>query len=152
MEQVTQAVNDELVASLDYKLQAGNTNYIQSRKSVQFFPSSLSTFTPSTSRVCRIPITPGIDFIDPQVGPPIFVLQKAVHEARPPVVVHVFDPLPVGEELDALDEAAGVRRAAEHVGGAVRVPEGEGELHALHWEGLPVDAGGRCSPGRSGTC
>ena len=28
MEQVTQAVNDELVASLDYKLATGNTNYI----------------------------------------------------------------------------------------------------------------------------
>ena len=66
MEQVTQAVNDELVASLDYKLATGNTNYIQSRKSVQFFPSSLSTFTPSTSRVCRIPITPGSDFVDPE--------------------------------------------------------------------------------------
>ena len=63
---MTQAVNDELVASLDYKLAAGNTNYIQSRKSVQFFPSSLSTFTPSTSRVCRIPITPGSDFVDPE--------------------------------------------------------------------------------------
>ena len=66
MEQVTQAVNDELVASLDYKLATGNTNYIQSRKSVQYFPSSLSTFTPSTSRVCRIPITPGTDFVDPE--------------------------------------------------------------------------------------
>ena len=66
MEQVTQAVNDELVASLDYELATGNTNYIQSRKSVQFFPSSLSTFTPSTSRVCRIPITPGSDFVDPE--------------------------------------------------------------------------------------
>ena len=43
MEQVTQAVNDELVASLDYKLATGNTNYVQSRKSVQYYPSSLST-------------------------------------------------------------------------------------------------------------
>ena len=36
MEQVTQAVNDELVASLDYKLATGNTNYVQSRKSIQY--------------------------------------------------------------------------------------------------------------------
>ena len=66
MEQVTQAVNDELVASLDYKLATGKTNYIQSRKSVQYYPSSLSTFTPTTSRVCRIPITSGTDFVDPE--------------------------------------------------------------------------------------
>ena len=69
MEQVTQAVNDELVASLDYKLATGTTNYIQSRKSVQYYPSSLSTFTPSTSRVCRIPITSGQDFVDAKVPP-----------------------------------------------------------------------------------
>ena len=29
-------------------------NYVQSRKDVQYFPSSLSTFTPTTSRVARI--------------------------------------------------------------------------------------------------
>ena len=66
MENVTQAVNDELVSSLDYKLGSSNVNYVQSRKSVQYFPSSLSTFTPTTSRVARIPLTSGMDFIDPE--------------------------------------------------------------------------------------
>ena len=66
MENVTQAVNDELVKSLDYKLGSSNVNYIQSRRDVQYFPSSLSTFTPTTSRVARIPLTSGIDFIDPE--------------------------------------------------------------------------------------
>ena len=55
MQNVTEAVNDELVKSLDYKLGSSNVNYIQSRKDVQYFPSSLSTFTPTTSRVARIP-------------------------------------------------------------------------------------------------
>ena len=65
-ENVTQAVNDELVKSLDYKLGSSNVNYIQSRRDVQYFPSSLSTFTPTTSRVARIPLTSGMDFIDPE--------------------------------------------------------------------------------------
>ena len=63
---MTQAVNDELVKSLDYKLGSSNVNYIQSRRDVQYFPSSLSTFTPTTSRVARIPLTSGMDFIDPE--------------------------------------------------------------------------------------
>ena len=63
---MTQAVNDELVSSLDYKLGSSNVNYIQSRRDVQYFPSSLSTFTPTTSRVARIPLTSGMDFIDPE--------------------------------------------------------------------------------------
>ena len=66
MENVTQAVQDELVKSLDYKLGSSNVNYVQSRKDVQYFPSSLSTFTPTTSRVARIPLTSGMDFIDPE--------------------------------------------------------------------------------------
>ena len=66
MENVTQAVNDELVKSLDYKLGSSNVNYIQSRRDIQYFPSSLSTFTPTTSRVARIPLTSGMDFIDPE--------------------------------------------------------------------------------------
>ena len=66
MENVTQAVQDELVKSLDYKLGSSNVNYIQSRRDVQYFPSSLSTFTPTTSRVARIPLTSGMDFIDPE--------------------------------------------------------------------------------------
>ena len=66
MQNVTEAVQDELVKSLDYKLGSSNVNYIQSRKDVQYFPSSLSTFTPTTSRVARIPLTSGVDFIDPE--------------------------------------------------------------------------------------
>ena len=66
MQNVTEAVNDELVKSLDYKLGSSNVNYIQSRKDAQYFPSSLSTFTPTTSRVARIPLTSGMDFIDPE--------------------------------------------------------------------------------------
>eukprot|EP00439_Symbiodinium_sp_Y106_P018835 s10442_g2.t1 len=49
MQNVTEAVNDELVKSLDYKLGSSNVNYIQSRKDVQYFPSSLR-----------------MDFIDPE--------------------------------------------------------------------------------------
>ena len=66
MEIVTQAVNDELMQSLDYKLATSNVNYVQSRRDVQYYPSSLSTFTPTTSRVARIPLTSGMDFIDPE--------------------------------------------------------------------------------------
>ena len=64
MENVTQSVQDELVKSLDFKLGSSNVNYIQSRRDTQYFPSSLSTFTPTTSRVARIPLTSGMDFID----------------------------------------------------------------------------------------
>ncbi|CAE7476412.1 unnamed protein product, partial [Symbiodinium necroappetens] len=63
---VTQAVQDELMGSLDYKLATSNVNYVQSRRDVMYFPSSLSTFTPTTSRVARIPLTSGMDFVDPE--------------------------------------------------------------------------------------
>ena len=33
---------------------------------MQYFPSSLSSFSPTTSRVCRIPLTSGTSFIDPK--------------------------------------------------------------------------------------
>ena len=66
MEVVTNAVNDELMESLDYKMRTSNANYVVARKDVQYFPSSLSTFTPTTSRVARIPLTSGSDFIDPE--------------------------------------------------------------------------------------
>ena len=39
--------------SLDYKLKTSNTNYVTARHDVQCFPSSLSSFSPATSRVCR---------------------------------------------------------------------------------------------------
>ena len=66
MEVVTNAVNDELMQSLDYKLRSSNVSYVTSRKDVQYFPSSLSTFTATTSRVARIPLTTGGDFLDPE--------------------------------------------------------------------------------------
>ena len=66
MDQVTNAVNDELISSLDYKMRTSNASYVTSRKDVQFFPSSLSTFTATTSRVARIPLTTGGDFLDPE--------------------------------------------------------------------------------------
>ena len=66
MEAVSNAVNDELISSLDYKMRTSNASYVVARKDVQFFPSSLSTFTPTTSRVARIPLTSGSDFIDPE--------------------------------------------------------------------------------------
>ncbi|CAE7317175.1 unnamed protein product [Symbiodinium microadriaticum] len=65
-DQLRSAVNDELTQSLDYKLATSNVNYVQSRRDVQYYPSSLSTFTPTTSRVARIPLTSGMDFIDPE--------------------------------------------------------------------------------------
>ena len=36
------------------------------RHDAQYFPSSLSSFSPTTSRVCRIPLTSGTSFIDPE--------------------------------------------------------------------------------------
>ena len=52
--------------SLDYKLKTSNTNYVTARHDVQYFPSSLSFFSPAISRVCRIPLTSGTSFIDPE--------------------------------------------------------------------------------------
>ena len=65
MDQVTNAVNDELISSLDYKMRTSNASYVIARKDAQFFPSSLSTFTPTSSRVARIPLTTGGDWLDP---------------------------------------------------------------------------------------
>jgi hypothetical protein len=52
--------------SLDYKMRTSNASYVVARKDVQYFPSSLSTFTPTTSRVARILLTSGSEFIDPE--------------------------------------------------------------------------------------
>ena len=49
--------------SLDYKLKTSNTSYVTARHDVQYFSSS---FSPTTSRVCRIPLTSGTSFIDPE--------------------------------------------------------------------------------------
>ena len=62
MEVVTAGAQDELMQSLDYKLKTSNTSYVTARH----FPSSLSSFSPTTSRVCRIPLTSGTSFIDPE--------------------------------------------------------------------------------------
>ena len=66
MEVVTAGAQDELMQSLDYKLKTSNTNYVTAQHNVQYFPSSLSSFSPATSRVCRIPLTSGTLFIDPE--------------------------------------------------------------------------------------
>ena len=63
MEVVTAGAQDELMQSLDYKLKTSNTSYVTVRHDVQ---SSLSSFSPTTSRVCRIPLTSGTSFIDPE--------------------------------------------------------------------------------------
>ena len=64
MEVVTAGAQDELMQSLDCKLKTSNTSYVTARHDVQYFPSSLSSFSPTTSRVCRIPLTSGTSFID----------------------------------------------------------------------------------------
>ena len=66
VEVVTAGAQDELMQSLDYKLKTSNTSYVTARHDVQYFPSSLSSFSPATSRVCRIPLTSGTSFIDPE--------------------------------------------------------------------------------------
>ena len=66
MEVVTAGAQDELMQSLDYKLKTSNTSYVTARHDVQYFPSSLSSFSPTTCRVCRIPLTSGTSFIDPE--------------------------------------------------------------------------------------
>ena len=64
--EVTAGAQDELMQSLDYKLKTSNTSYVTARHDVQYFPSSLSSFSPTTSRVCRIPLTSGTSFVDPE--------------------------------------------------------------------------------------
>ena len=66
MEVVTAGAQDELMQSLDYKLKTSNTSYVTARHDVQYFLSSLSSFSPTTSWVCRIPLTSGTSFIDPE--------------------------------------------------------------------------------------
>ena len=65
MDVVSNAVNDELISSLDYKMRTSNASYVVARKDVMYYPSSLSSFTPTMSRVARIPLTSGTDFLDP---------------------------------------------------------------------------------------
>ena len=50
MEVVTAGAQDELMQSLDYKLKTSNTNYVTAQHDVQYFPSSLSSFSPAAPR------------------------------------------------------------------------------------------------------
>ena len=155
MEQVTQAVQDELVASLDYKLATGNTTYIQSRKSVQYFPSSLSTFTPTTSRVCRIPITSGMDFLDPESVKLAFTFRNT--DGTSDMLCGSPDPSCFIERIQLF--ANGQR--VEDINYYGRSAFMYSLLKPLEWwqgrqwEGLrwmPAAGRCRCSPGRSATC
>ena len=150
MEQVTQAVNDELVASLDYKLATGNTNYIQSRKSVQYFPSSLSTFTPTTSRVCRIPITSGMDFVDPESVKLAFTFRNT--DGTSDMLCGSPDPSCFIERIQLFANGQRVEDISYYGRSAFMysllkpLEWWQGRL----WEGLPVDAGGWAQPVQPG--
>ena len=150
MEQVTQAVNDELVASLDYKLATGNTNYIQSRKSVQFFPSSLSTFTPSTSRVCRIPITPGTDFVDPESIKLAFTFRNT--DGSSDMLCGSPDPSCFIERIQLFANGQRVEDISYYGRSCFMYSllKPSDWWTELHWEGLPVDAGGWALPVQPG--
>ena len=149
-QQVTQAVNDELVASLDYKLATGNTNYIQSRKSVQFFPSSLSTFTPSTSRVCRIPITPGSDFVDPESIKLAFTFRNT--DGSSDMLCGSPDPSCFIERIQLFANGQRVEDISYYGRSCFMYSllKPSDWWTELHWEGLPVDAGGWALPVQPG--
>ena len=98
----------------------------------RFCPGCTGRAQPPASTGRALPLAP---------LPPLVVFQQAVHEGRTAVVADVLDALAVGKELDALDEARRVGGAAEHVAGAVQVPEGEGQLHRLAVE--EIHSGGQ---------
>ena len=150
MEQVTQAVNDELVASLDYKLATGNTNYIQSRKSVQYFPSSLSTFTPTTSRVCRIPITSGMDFLDPESVKLAFTFRNT--DGSSDMLCGSPDPSCFIERIQLFANGQRVEDISYYGRSAFMYSllKNEEWWKGRLWEGLPVDAGGWALPVQPG--
>ena len=147
---MTQAVQDELVASLDYKLATGNTNYIQSRKSVQFFPSSLSTFTPSTSRVCRIPITPGTDFVDPESIKLAFTFRNT--DGTSDMLCGSPDPSCFIERIQLFANGQRVEDISYYGRSAFMYSllKNEEWWKGRLWEGLPVDAGGWALPVQPG--
>ena len=74
------------------------------------------------------------------VDPPLARLQQSVQVHRPCVVVDVIGALPVGEELDALDQASWVSHDGIEVVGCVVVDEPEGYLDRL---GVQEIAAGR---------
>ena len=65
MEVVTAGAQDELMQSLDYKLKTSNTSYVTARHDVQYFPSSLSSFSHNLSGLPH-PADSGTSFIDPE--------------------------------------------------------------------------------------
>ena len=150
MEQVTQSVNDELLASLDFKLKTGNTNYIQSRKSVQYFPSSLSTFTPTTSRVCRIPITSGLDFVDPESVKLAFTFRNT--DGSSDMLCGSPDPSCFIERIQLFANGQRVEDISYYGRSAFMYSllKPDEWRKGRQWEGLPVDAGGWALPVQPG--
>ena len=71
------------------------------------------------------------------VGVVLAALQQVVHRHGAPVVVDVIAPLSVGEDLNPLDEARGVRGGRRQRVGAVGVHHAEGDFQAFR-----VDEGG----------
>ena len=147
---MTQAVNDELVASLDYKLATGNTNYIQSRKSVQYFPSSLSTFTPTTSRVCRIPITSGMDFVDPESVKLAFTFRNTDGTSDmlrgSPDLSCFIERIQLFANGQRVEDISYYGRSAF----MYSLLKPDEWWKGRQWEGLPVDAGGWALPVQPG--
>ena len=150
MEQVTQAVNDELVASLDYKLATGNTNYVQSRKSIQYFPSSLSTFSPTTSRVCRIPLTTGMDFLDGESVKLAFTFRNL--NGSSDMLCGSPDPSCFIERIQLFANGQRVEDISYYGRSAFMYSllKNDEWWKGRQWEGLPVDAGGWALPVQPG--
>ena len=147
---MTQAVNDELVASLDYKLATGNTNYVQSRKSIQYFPSSLSTFSPTTSRVCRIPLTTGMDFLDGESVKLAFTFRNL--NGSSDMLCGSPDPSCFIERIQLFANGQRVEDISYYGRSAFMYSllKNDEWWKGRQWEGLPVDAGGWALPVQPG--
>ena len=156
MEQVTQAVSEDLLGALDYKLSTGNTSYVQSRKSLSYWPSSLSTFTAgTTSRVCRIPITSGMDFLDPESVKLAFTFRNT--DGAADMLCGSPDPSCFIERIQLFANAQRVEDINYYGRSCFMYSllKPSDWWTQMHWEGLSVDAGGWAQPvqpGRSGTC
>ena len=83
--------------SLDYKLKTSNTSYVTARHDVQYFPSSLSSFSPTTSRrhvlhrspAFRVRNTDGTNPLAPATpNPACFVQRVQVFAKRPALRRH----------------------------------------------------------------
>jgi hypothetical protein len=64
MEQHIQSTEDSLIDSLSFKLNA-SANYIQSRRSVSFFPQGGNQFSPNGTRVIKFMLTGSESWVDP---------------------------------------------------------------------------------------